>query len=448
MVSLASAIASASSSNGMHARRSGRRSPRARRATPGSTGAEDRRREPVAGPVGRATRGSRPARRRRRKEATASRCAGGDQRAHLGRLVERVADADAPARRAPAAPGTRRPRRAATRIRERAQQSWPALPNTATGAAAAAASRSASAKTTLADLPPSSSVTRLIVCGGAARRSTRPTSVEPVKAILATSGCSTSRCPHGAARAGDDVDDALGQPGLERELGEAQRGQRRQLGGLEHDRVARRQRRRELPRRRSLSGKFHGVISADDAERLADRERRRRRRRGSCRRAAARARPRSSGRCRPPCRSRRARRRSACRRCAPRAAASSSWCVAPARSARPVQQPRAVGRGDARARPGSAALRARDRRVGLLGARARRPSASTCLGRGLEDVERRAHGALAQSRHASGRSRPPGVGAAGASGRLGRSGAAAALADLRVDLGDRVPRSGEPVLAR
>ena len=81
-----------------------------------------------------------------------------------------------------------------TRIRERAQQSWPALPKTANGAAAAAASMSASAKTTLADLPPSSSVTRLIVCAAPAAIP-RPTSVEPVKAILATSGCSTSRCP-------------------------------------------------------------------------------------------------------------------------------------------------------------------------------------------------------------------------------------------------------------
>ena len=81
-----------------------------------------------------------------------------------------------------------------TRIRERAQQSWPALPNTALGAAAAAASRSASAKTTLADLPPSSSVTRLIVAAAPAAIP-RPTSVEPVKAILATSGCSTRRDP-------------------------------------------------------------------------------------------------------------------------------------------------------------------------------------------------------------------------------------------------------------
>ena len=81
-----------------------------------------------------------------------------------------------------------------TRIRDRAQQSWPALPNIPAGAAAAAASRSASAKITFADLPPSSSVTRLIVCAAAAAIR-RPTSVEPVNATLATSGCSTRRLP-------------------------------------------------------------------------------------------------------------------------------------------------------------------------------------------------------------------------------------------------------------
>ncbi len=79
-------------------------------------------------------------------------------------------------------------------MRERAQQSWPALSKTAYGAAAAAFSRSASAKTTFADLPPSSSVTRLIV-PAAPRITCWPTSVEPVKPIFATSGCSISRCP-------------------------------------------------------------------------------------------------------------------------------------------------------------------------------------------------------------------------------------------------------------
>ena len=69
------------------------------------------------------------------------------------------------------------------------------MPNTDIGAAAAAASRSASANTMLADLPPSSSVTRLMV-SAAWRAMPRPTSVEPVNATLATSGCSTRREPH------------------------------------------------------------------------------------------------------------------------------------------------------------------------------------------------------------------------------------------------------------
>src|SRR5438876_892805 len=52
---------------------------------------------------------------------------------------------------------------------------------------------------TLADLPPSSSVTRLMVL--AAPSITRcPTSVEPVKPILATSGCAISRSPSVAGR--------------------------------------------------------------------------------------------------------------------------------------------------------------------------------------------------------------------------------------------------------
>ena len=81
-----------------------------------------------------------------------------------------------------------------TRIRERAQQSCPAFPKTAPGAAAAARSRSASSNITLADLPPSSSVTRLMVLA-APSMTCRPTSVDPVNPILATSGCAMSRSP-------------------------------------------------------------------------------------------------------------------------------------------------------------------------------------------------------------------------------------------------------------
>ncbi len=73
-----------------------------------------------------------------------------------------------------------------TRIRERAQQSWPALSKTAYGAVAAAAARSASAKTMLALLPPSSRVTRF-TCSAQPAMICLPTSVEPVKQTLRTS---------------------------------------------------------------------------------------------------------------------------------------------------------------------------------------------------------------------------------------------------------------------
>ena len=78
--------------------------------------------------------------------------------------------------------------------RDRAQQSWPQFSNTANGASAPTFSMSASANTTQADLPPSSSVTRLMVAA-AARAMPAPTSVEPVNPILPTSGCATSAPP-------------------------------------------------------------------------------------------------------------------------------------------------------------------------------------------------------------------------------------------------------------
>jgi hypothetical protein len=74
----------------------------------------------------------------------------------------------------------------------------------------------------------------------------RPTSVEPVKAILSTPSWPTIAAPV-VAVAGDDVDDARRQAGLAADLGEQQRRERRELGRLEHHRVAGRQRRRDLP---------------------------------------------------------------------------------------------------------------------------------------------------------------------------------------------------------
>src|SRR6266851_1808275 len=81
-----------------------------------------------------------------------------------------------------------------TRILDRAQQSCPALSNTAYGAVAAARTRLASAKTMLALLPPSSRVSRF-TCRAQPAMICRPTSVDPVNTIFLTAGWSTSRCP-------------------------------------------------------------------------------------------------------------------------------------------------------------------------------------------------------------------------------------------------------------
>ncbi len=78
--------------------------------------------------------------------------------------------------------------------REPAAQICPVLMKMPFAAAAVAASRSASGKMMTGDLPPSSSVTRFRLAP-AAERIDLPTRVEPVKAILSTSGCSTSGRP-------------------------------------------------------------------------------------------------------------------------------------------------------------------------------------------------------------------------------------------------------------
>lgn len=88
-----------------------------------------------------------------------------------------------------------------TRIRVRAQQSWPVLSRKAMGAAAAAASRSASAKTMLGLLPPSSRVT-LFTRSAHLAMICLPTRVEPVNTIFATPGCSTSASPVTSPRPG------------------------------------------------------------------------------------------------------------------------------------------------------------------------------------------------------------------------------------------------------
>ncbi len=75
----------------------------------------------------------------------------------------------------------------------------------------------------------------------------RPTSVDPVKQTLRTARVLDEAPTDDRPRPGDHLEDALGQPGLQRQLAEAQRRQRGQPRRLQHHRVAGRQRRGEAP---------------------------------------------------------------------------------------------------------------------------------------------------------------------------------------------------------
>ena len=77
-----------------------------------------------------------------------------------------------------------------------------------------------------------------------------PVSLAPVNVMRSTRGSVRERLADLArAEAVHDVEDAVGQAGLERELREPRRRRRRLLGRLEDDRVAERERGRELPGR-------------------------------------------------------------------------------------------------------------------------------------------------------------------------------------------------------
>ena len=99
----------------------------------------------------------------------------------------------------------------------------------------------------LAALPPSSSVSFFFV-PATAWVSILPTAVEPVNAILSTSSMFDQRFA-GFARAGDDIDDAIGQFGFLQNLGQMHRSDAGRLGRLQHTSVSARERRREFPRR-------------------------------------------------------------------------------------------------------------------------------------------------------------------------------------------------------
>ena len=225
------------------------------------------------------------------------------------------------------------------------------------------------------DLPPSSSDSFLPV-PAVALRIARPTSVEPVKAILSTPAMGDERRA-GRAVAGDDVDDARRQPRLDADLGEGERGQRRVFGRLQHDRVAGGERRRDLPGEHQQR-----EVPRDDLPADADRPRARETRSRSAR--PSRRDDRNGGR-RAECRCR-AIRGSACR-CrsspAPRGSARAS-----ARGAR-AHRDASPARGR-RAPPISAcALRAAATAASTSAGEPCVARGEPLAGRGVEDVEQR-----------------------------------------------------------
>ena len=104
---------------------------------------------------------------------------------------------------------------------------------------------SASGRITFGDLPPSSSVTRLSARTGLGA-DLAPDGRRAREGDLVDVGMVDERRA-GLAVAGEDVDDAGREADLERQLAEPQRAERRLLGGLQHDRAARGERRAELP---------------------------------------------------------------------------------------------------------------------------------------------------------------------------------------------------------
>ena len=119
----------------------------------------------------------------------------------------------------------------------------------------------------LGDLPPSSSVTRLSALPALPPIS-RPDDRRAGEGDLVDARVVDERRA-GIAVARDHVEDALRQPGLERQLAEPQGGQRGLLGRLQDDRAAGRERRADLPGRHQqrevpgddLTGDAHRLLA-------------------------------------------------------------------------------------------------------------------------------------------------------------------------------------------
>ncbi len=128
-------------------------------------------------------------------------------------------------------------------------------------ALSAAVSQSPSELTISGALEPSS---RLTFLWGTRLRMSQPTGAEPVKVIAPVSWCSTIALPTFEPGPGIDAQPALRQAGLDQDLGQLQRRDRRLAGGLEDDRVAGGDRRPELVGD-EVEREVEGADRADDA---------------------------------------------------------------------------------------------------------------------------------------------------------------------------------------
>ena len=219
----------------------------------------------------------------------------------------------------------------------------------------------------------------------------------------------------GLAVAGEHVERPLGEARLERQLAEAQRGERRLLGRLEDDRAAGGERRGDLPDRhqqREVPGHDLGA----DADRLAQRVDRacRGRRPGSSRPRSSSASRRSSAGGRPRPRRRPSPRRAACRCRATRARrarrrcaliSSASVYISPARFAGETLRsgPSSAARAAATARSTSSAPACGDLADRLAGRRVDRLEA--CARRRPRPARRRSAGGAGPVRRTRGRRR-------------------------------------------
>ena len=153
-------------------------------------------------------------------------------------------------------------------MRERAQQSWPALSKTAYGAPRPPLLEVGVGEDDVGRLAAELERDALDRRGGAlhhrAAHLGRAGEADLRHVRMLDEAAADDR-----ALADEDVDDALRDPGLEHELGQPQRRQRRQLGGLQDDRVAARERGPELPRG-DVEREVPRHDQADDAERLAE----------------------------------------------------------------------------------------------------------------------------------------------------------------------------------